>query len=623
MFSPLRSLWVILCCVLALTSLAPASHAQNVTTWHNDINRTGWQQNETTLTQSNVNQTQFGLLWQWPVTGAVFAQPLAVTLQQSVGTCNSPCSLVFIATEEDMLYAFNATSSSQTPVWSINLASLVGGQPVACQSLTFDFAPCDGVDGAPPGPSGGVVGPYGGVTGTPVIDMTINPDTLYVVAPVYFPGPPAYISYYLFAVKIATTNHTTVPSIVISGSVTGNPPPNASSTGLCASDYPTPGNVTFDWNHIQRSGLLLMPNGEVYVAFAPAGHEVENGWMFGYSFNGSALTQTAIFASTPWGTGGGFWGSGAGPGSDGTYIYAATGNGTTFDLNQPTIPLDIGDSLLKLSSSLSVIDFYAPPDAGPARCKADTDFGSGGVLVVPSTFTYTYNVDNCSNGCNVVVNADKESKLYVTNQANLGKYNSSGGNNIEAVVTPCFGGPPGCNQNPPTQGYWASPAYWYDGTNSWIYYSPVAHNDPGAAPYPVYAYRLATSSSSGPISQTATASTAAPDLFCQYSPTPSVSSKPNALATTGIAWAIEHQNTANPTGSCTGTTPLPAALHAFTATPNHGTLMHLYDSGQSVKTKIGSPTTFSTPTIFQGQVYMGTQTEVDVFGLCPASGCLP
>jgi hypothetical protein len=512
-------------CVLAILGSVQLN-AQNVTTWHYDINRTGWQPNETTLNQSNVNQTQFGLLWQWPVTGAVFAQPLAVKLQQSVGTCGSPCSLVFIATEQNMLYAFNAASSSPTPVWSLSL-----GTPVNCSSLptgVADFAPCDGVDGTPPGAMGGVVGPYGGVTGTPVIDTITNPTapTLYVVAPVVTGGAPP-ISYYPFAVNIATTNHTTVPSIPISGSATGNPPPNASTTGKCTSDYPTQGSITFNYNHIQRSGLLLMPNGQVYVAFAPAGHEVINGWMFGYSFNGSSLTQTARFSSTPWGTGGGSWGSGAGPASDGTYIYAATGNGTTFDPVNQTIPSDIGDSLLKLlPSGLAVVDFYAPPDAGYARCHNDIDFSSGGVLVVPSTFTYTQNVDNCANGCNVVVNADKESKLYVTNQASLGKFISSGGNNIQTVLTPCLGGPPGCNQNPSTQGYWASPAYWYDGTNSWLYYSPMADGDQGAAPYPVYAYQLATSGPSGPISQTATASTAAPDLFCAKSPTPSVSSNP-------------------------------------------------------------------------------------------------
>jgi hypothetical protein len=131
MFSPLRRLAVVVSFLLALASLTPKSYAQNVTTWHNDNERTGWQQNEATLTTDStqpgwVNQTSFGLLYQWKgVTGDVRAQPLAVTLQRSVGTCGSPCSLVFVATEQDWLYAFNATSSSSTAVWGLNLANQV------------------------------------------------------------------------------------------------------------------------------------------------------------------------------------------------------------------------------------------------------------------------------------------------------------------------------------------------------------------------------------------------------------------------------------------------------------------------------------------------------------------
>jgi hypothetical protein len=59
MLSPLRRLWIVASCLFALTSLTSASYAQNVTTWHNDNNRTGWQQNETSLTTSTVSQSTF------------------------------------------------------------------------------------------------------------------------------------------------------------------------------------------------------------------------------------------------------------------------------------------------------------------------------------------------------------------------------------------------------------------------------------------------------------------------------------------------------------------------------------------------------------------------------------
>ncbi len=75
---------------------------------------------------------------------------------------------------------------------------------------------------------------------------------------------------------------------------------------------------------------------------------------------------------------------------------------------------------------------------------------------------------------------DKESKLYVANQASLGGFSSTTTVNIETVQTPCV--PTGCGNNPANQGYWASPAYWFDGSNGWIYYSPTAQmNSQGRA----------------------------------------------------------------------------------------------------------------------------------------------
>jgi hypothetical protein len=80
-------------------------------------------------------------------------------------------------------------------------------------------------------------------------------------------------------------------------------------------------------------------------------------------------------------------------------------------------------------------------------------------------------------------------------------------------------------------------------------------------------------------------------------------------------WVIEHQNSRTPL-DCSGTFTN-AALHAFAAVPNGTALTELYNSATTSANKyIGNGTTFSTPTVFNGRVYMGTQTEVDVFGLC-------
>ncbi len=621
MFSPLRSLWVFPSCLLALNLLTPNSSAQsaNVTTWHNDNNRTGWQQNETILRATGtgaMNQNNFGLLWQLPVTGYVYAQPLAVTYPQTIGSCNNPCSLVFIATEQDMLYAFNAASNSSTPFWGpVNLAQAVNIQDAAvnCASggnWTHKY-PCN--DKTPPS---SIVGPYIGVTGTPVIDTIVTPDTLFVVGAVYSPVIPS-VSYYLFAVN--TTSGSVLAKTQIAGTVNGNTPGTK-----CQSTYPASGQVSFNStspatsNHLQRSALLLL-NDSVYVGFAPYPEPSNNGWIFGYTYNGgNSFSQTALFNSTPYGTGGGIWGSGAGPASDGTYIYAATGNGTFQD--EEDIPFEAGDSLVKFTSSLTLADFYSPSDdSGTTRCDADLDFSSGGVLLVPSPYKYTCTGNSCSQctgGCNVVIEADKESKLYVANQASLGGFSPTTTTNIETVQTPCV--PTGCPNNPANQGYWASPAYWFDGTHAWIYYSPTAQMEPTVAPYPVYGYNLAASGPSGPISQTATANTSA--FFCQYGPTPSVSSNGS---NTAILWAIENQNSGNPSNCPTGGYES-AALHAF----NASTLTQLYSSS-GLGALLGLVTSFSTPSIFQGQVYVGTETVnaqgdttpgVAVFG-CLNSSC--
>jgi hypothetical protein len=607
-----------------------------VTTWHDDNNRTGWQPNEPSLSPSTVSPLNaFGLLWQWTVTGPVFAQPLAVANVPNVSGCASPCNLVFISTENDMLYAFNSASSSSTAVWSVDLAGSVGGTSVDCTNLPVgvSFGACNA-----PSLSGGPVG----VTGTPVIDLTANPHPiLYVVGAIYFSNPlmpNSNIEYYLFAVDI--TSHAVLATTQITGMVDG-----LGTTDYCAATNPPPGStIAFDPSvHIQRSALLLLPVNEVnavYVAFAPD-PEYNNGWLFGYQLSGSSFSQTARFVPTPSGTGGGIWQAGAGPASDGTYIYTLTGNGT-FSYDQPGLPpaqvVNYGDSLLKLNPpNLAVVDYYTPsdvltfgpipPETEPGRCYNDEDFASGGVLL-PTGFTY----NNGSGAMSVVISADKESQLYVENKASPGKYNpNNGNNNIETLQSPA-------NNGDFNQGYWASPAYWNytsgSTTNYMLYYSVTTHKEPAHAPLPINGYQLLTTGTSGPIPSTYLST---PTSFCQYSPTPSVSSNGTTVGT-GIVWAIEqNQNKDNQVGNGTDCLPgvnnvniIPhAALHAYCASgatsgPCATGLAEIYTS-RNVQTPISEIGGFPTPTVFNGQVYMGTKDHVNVFGICPPppGKCLP
>jgi hypothetical protein len=94
-----------------------------------------------------------------------------------------------------------------------------------------------------------------------------------------------------------------------------------------------------------------------------------------------------------------------------------------------------------------------------------------------------------------------------------------------------------------------------------------------------------------------------------------------------------HDNGIYSPPDCAGGNPQgnPAALHAFCGAagapsgPCPTALTEIYTSRKlSLQNQPGPVNAFPTPTVFNGQVYMGTNTEIDVFGLCSSQsgGCL-
>src|SRR5437868_12397775 len=111
--------------VVALALGAAGTTAQVATSQYDNL-RTGATPNEKTLTPQNVNAKQFGKLGAFKVDGAVYAQPLlvpSVDLPQNKGRHD----LIFIATEHDSVYAFDAYSPNSAPVWKVSFLDKARG----------------------------------------------------------------------------------------------------------------------------------------------------------------------------------------------------------------------------------------------------------------------------------------------------------------------------------------------------------------------------------------------------------------------------------------------------------------------------------------------------------------
>jgi hypothetical protein len=145
---------------------------------------------------------------------------------------------------------------------------------------------------------------------------------------------------------------------------------------------------------------------------------------------------------------------------------------------------------------------------------------------------------------------------------------------------------------------WSTPAYWKGQSATYVYYAGVLEDTVKGVGDNLRMYTL----SDGMLSTTSVAQS--PNTFLVGS-TPSVSANG---ATNGIVWAIERQdNFKQKPGN------RPAVLHAYDAT---NVATELYNSSQAgTRDQAGPATKYQVPTIANGRVYVGTQTELDVYGL--------
>jgi hypothetical protein len=539
---------VVLTLLVAGLTPAGAQSFAGVLTQHNDSGRTGQNLQETILTPQNVNSKNFGKVFSYSVDGQVYGQPLYVPSVSIPG--QGTHNVVYVATQNDSLYAFDADGLSPTALWQDSFINPANGiTPVPC-----------GTDGNSDISCG--VYPIYGINSTPVIDPSTN--TMYLITRT---DNNAKFYQTLHAIDITTGAEKFGGPVNISGSVPG--------TGAGSKK----GIVSFDpLADVQRSGLLLL-NGVVYIGWAGSQH----GWIMGY--NATTLKQTAIFNTTPNAKLGGVWASGNGIAADASgYIYAAVGD-ALFDAN--TGGIDYGDSLLKFSADLSVLDYFTPNDES-CRQLNDLDLGSAGPIVLP---TQTGDVPNeliiAGKGGRPCDSAPVRSRIYLLNRSDLGKYNATQDQDVEEVIG--SGG-----------GYWSSSAYWQGESAAYVYSAGV--NGIGGAGDHLNMFGV----TDGLLSITPVAQSA--NLF-PVGATPSISANGT---TDGIVWAIERPEAL---GAQPGDKP--AVLHAYDAT-NVGTQLYSSSSALSQgapRDRGGCANKFAVPTIANGRVYVGTQNELDVFGL--------
>src|SRR5580658_423808 len=373
---------------LAVGCLTPAG-AQTfagVLTQHNDNGRTGQNLQETILTPQNVSAKNFGKVFSYSVDGQIYGQPLYVPNATIPG--QGTHHVIYVATQNDSLYAFDADGLSPTALWQDSFIDPAKGiTPVPC-----------GTDGNTDISCG--VYPIYGINSTPVISAETK--TMYLVTRTANNG-----SYFqtLHAISLTNGAEKFGGPVNISGQVPG--------TGAGSKN----GIVTFNpLADVQRAGLLLA-NSRVYIGWAGAQH----GWIMGYG--ATTLKQVAIFNTAPNAKLGGVWASGNGIAADASgYIYAAVGD-ALFDAN--TGGIDYGDSLLKFNADLSVLDCFTPNDES-CRQLNDLDLGSAGPIVLP---TQTGDVPNeliiAGKGGRPCDSAPVRSRIYLLNRSDLGKYNAT------------------------------------------------------------------------------------------------------------------------------------------------------------------------------------------------------
>jgi len=374
----------------------------DVWTYHYDALRTGWNNQEPILTPGTVGGGGFGPLHTVPLDERVTAQPLLITNQSipNVGVRD----VVYVVTANNTVYAIDATTGAV--MLTRNL-----GQPVAG---------CGEQNGAPLG-----------ILSTPVIDrqaqaMYLVTETLEdgdVVTTEVDPGfdaqnpdqdyksvrdriDPPQIPFDIPGDYGGTRGHPdwklTLPRIPVGkhpehkihaidlSTLADKLPPKVVGASHQLKDGKS--YAFSSLNSRQRPGLVYT-NRSIYAAFAVACEQFgarSRGWLLGWDAATLAPLPSNELTNSlePYPTEGvppttylsGIWMNGFGVAADYSgNLFFVTANSGAYTYGAP---YNYSNSVMKVSGDLTVIGYFTPVNVNELD-QNDSDFGSGGVLLMP------------------------------------------------------------------------------------------------------------------------------------------------------------------------------------------------------------------------------------------------
>jgi hypothetical protein len=360
----------------------------DVTTYHYDTMRTGWNAQETDLTPASVASGNFGQLTSLNVDGGVSAEPLLVSnFTMPNGQVHN---VLVIATGHNSVYAFDAQNYAL--LWQVNLGTSQSSTDVGCVDILPEY----------------------GISSTPVIvRQASNAATIYVVAST----EPAHLSFHtkLHALDLGTGADVIAPVEIA---------PKATLVGG--------GTISFDpQNQYNRPGLAY-GNGSIYIGLGSHcdhdGGDI-SGWLLRYDTGLELLHAFNTIETAAASELGSLWMTGFAPAIDSHgNVFVVTGNGA-YDRARR----NFGQSALSLSGTLTQVNSAFTPANYVQLNDGDLDFGSGGIMLLPPAPGQA--------APPLAVAIGKDATLYLLNQTKLGglRANDAGALQAQRLATSGMG----------------------------------------------------------------------------------------------------------------------------------------------------------------------------------------